>query len=146
MRTAQTARTEQASANLETAKQSAGAIHDSLGPLAAEQLEDRRARSKFFETDIIFDSGWDMLIDLFICSIQGTAPSVTTISQRNNIPTTTAIRWLNTFQERGYITRTQCNFDKRVQLLSLSNLMRRKMDRYFSGVAKRRRWHEKSAS
>lgn len=66
----------------------------------------RRSRDSLFNGKGLFaDPAWDILLDLFINHFEGRKLSTTDACIGSNVPTTTALRWLNVLEEGNLLRR-----------------------------------------
>lgn len=92
----------------------------------------RRVREQMFgNSDLFADPAWDLLIDLFIAGEEGTQISVSSACIAAAVPGTTALRWINVLESRGYVSRFNDPLDARRINLSLSPTATERMRTYF---------------
>lgn len=97
-------------------------------------LAARKARLKFFESDLFFDPTWAMLLDLYRNDLTGAELSVSSLCIGSGVPSTTALRYLQLLEERGYVERVADKSDKRRTFVRLTNKGRGAMSSYIEIV------------
>lgn len=93
-------------------------------------LAARKARLKFFESDLFFDPTWAMLLDLYRSDLTGAELSVSSLCIGSGVPSTTALRYLQVLEERGYVERVADKADKRRTFVRLTTRARSAMASY----------------
>lgn len=82
--------------------------------LLARAIVGRRSgRAQFLPAEIFGEPAWDMLLDLFIASGNGTSISVSSACIASRAPATTALRWLKRMEELGLVERLNDDHDRR---------------------------------
>lgn len=79
-----------------------------------------RTREKIFPQGKFSDPGWHLLIDLFLQQAAGKDVSVSSACVGSRAPSTTALRYITDYIEKGVVVRTPSEHDQRVYWLSLS--------------------------
>ncbi len=113
-----------------------GAEHDRQEAIAFVDslLAARKARLKFFDADLFFDPTWAMLLDLYRSDIKGTTLSVSSLCIGSGVPSTTALRYIRTLEERGYVQRAADQLDKRRIFVTMTDKARDAMNAYVQTV------------
>ncbi|WP_181443404.1 winged helix DNA-binding protein [Porphyrobacter sp. YT40] len=113
-----------------------GAEHDRQEALAVVEsiMAARKARLKFFDDDLFFDPTWAMLLDLYRSDLKGTTLSVSSLCIGSGVPSTTALRYIRTLEERGYIRRAADELDKRRIFVMMTDKARDAMNAYVETV------------
>ncbi|MBT0669040.1 MarR family transcriptional regulator [Novosphingobium profundi] len=89
--------------------------------LARQTYEDRRRRSKIFQSDDLFgEPAWDILLDLFIAAKERRSVSVTSACIGSAVPSTTALRWITILERNGLLVREADPGDARRVYVKLS--------------------------
>lgn len=91
-----------------------------LAILARGILRARRERSRHFSSEIFSEPAWDMLLDLFVNSVEGKRVSTTSLCIASGSPATTGLRWISILEQESLIHRTHEKVDKRFTYVSLS--------------------------
>jgi len=86
-----------------------------------------------FDSILFGEPGWDILLDLYVATVQDRKISVSSACIGAAVPSTTALRWLNLLSERGMIERYPDPLDARRSFLRLSLDTLQKMDALFGG-------------
>jgi hypothetical protein len=101
--------------------------------LARQTYEDRRRRSKIFQSEELFgEPAWDILLDLFIAAKERRRVSVTSACIGSAVPSTTALRWISILERQGFLTREADPGDARRVYVRLSPPGYEAMLEYFS--------------
>lgn len=67
------------------------------------------------------DPGWQLLLDLFVQQASGKNVNVSSACLGSRAPSTTALRYISDYIEKGLLIRTPSKHDQRVYWLSLSD-------------------------
>lgn len=102
--------------------------------LVRQVIAGRRARSRFFDSDLFADPAWDMLLDLTAAHAENAKVSVTSLCIAAGVPATTALRWLKQMVESGIFKRVADAHDRRRAFIELSDASLDAMARYFDMV------------
>lgn len=97
-------------------------------------LSARKSRLKFFESDLFFDPTWAMLLDLYRSDLIGTKLSVSSLCIGSGVPSTTALRYLQVLEDRGYVERVADQSDRRRIFVRLTGKTRGAMASYIETV------------
>ena len=97
---------------------------DHLAPLLASiariEYRARGSRAELFDEELFGEPAWDMLLDLFVQTVEGRKISVTSLCIASRVPSTTALRYINELEKRGMIVREKSQVDQRTSFLRLS--------------------------
>lgn len=110
-----------------------------ISRLAQEEYRERLRRKKFFDADLFGEPAWDILLDLFLCHVEGRRITITSACIASSVPSTTALRWIALLQERGLIQRESDILDRRRSWIDLTPQGYQKIGEYLLDRAKRRR-------
>lgn len=83
-------------------------------------LRARRRRQLVFPEGLLADPAWDILLDLYVARFEDREISISSSCLASCVPATTALRWLNTLEEKGLIFRRKDKFDGRRIYIRLS--------------------------
>lgn len=112
---------------------SASQDHPIWVELARQTYDDRRRRTKIFETEELFgEPAWDILLDLFIAAKERRRVSVTSACIGSAVPPTTALRWISILEKQGLLLREADPGDARRVYVKLSARGYSAMLEYFS--------------
>ena len=92
----------------------------------------RRRRESLFGLDLFGEPSWDMLLELYATELAGRRESVSGLCSVSGVPSSTALRWIKTLENDGWITRKADPVDGRRSFLSLTAKARTAMERFFS--------------
>lgn len=91
----------------------------------------RESRSKLFDESLFADPAWDMLLELYLARVEGRIEYVSSICIASRVPSTTAIRWIKTLEQQGWIFRRPDRRDGRRCFLLLTPKAEDAMERFF---------------
>lgn len=92
---------------------------DELIALARKLQGVRERRKAFLGSDLISETGWEMLIALFQSSTALHRMTVSNICLASHAPTSTALRWLDRLIEMGLVRRDTNPSDARIVFVEL---------------------------
>ena len=101
---------------------------------ARETYRQRRLRAAFMPADLFAEPAWDMLLDLYAAYYEGKEVSVSSLCIAANVPSTTALRSIETMTEQGCLVRRRDPNDGRRIFLALSDAARGWLDGYFDDL------------
>lgn len=111
--------------------------HPIWGELARQTYDDRRRRSKIFQSEDLFgEPAWDILVDLFIAAKERRHVSVTSACIGAAVPSTTALRWLTILEKESLIVREADPVDARRVYVKLSARGYAAMLEYFASSSR----------
>jgi len=102
--------------------------------LAKEIHEARRARDKFFPSEVFADPAWDILLILYWAHHVQQRLTVTSVCAAAAVPPTTALRWIENLRGVGLVGKSRHPTDGRVLWLDLTADATEKLDQYFDGL------------
>ena len=95
----------------------------------------RQKRGNIFGSNDLFgEPAWDILLDLFIAACEAKPVSISSACIGAGVPTTTALRWINTLEARGMVKRYNDPDDARRVFLRLKGETKSRMERYLTTV------------
>lgn len=109
-----------------------------LGRLAYNEYNERRLRAEYLPDQFLGEPGWDILLDLLIAKTSGLRISITSACIASQVPSTTALRWLQVLEDDGLIWRTDDTKDKRRAWVELTDSGYRAMTEYFRVKGKKK--------
>lgn len=105
-------------------------------PLTASQVRDllraRRLREEILPGDLFADPAWDMLLDLLAARLEQERVSVSSLCIASAVPPTTALRWIRTLTEKGFVHRQADPHDGRRVFIALTEETANAMTRWFA--------------
>lgn len=114
----------------------ASAAEAALDPQSIRNLiRVRRMRERFFEEELFADPAWDILLDLMASRLEGTKVSVSSLCIAAAVPATTALRWIKSMTDQGYLERRADPTDARRVYIHLSDVSAQKMAQYLHARA-----------
>ena len=99
---------------------------------ARAEWEARRERERLFDSSLFGDTGWDILLDLFMGREQGRDVTLSSICESVSLPEPAMLRCLAMLIEEGLILRESRSPDPRGNHLKLSGHALALMSEYFS--------------
>jgi hypothetical protein len=108
---------------------SLGFSDDKLATIAASIYRSRRRRLNLFDSALLGEPAWDMLLDLFINKVRGARVSTTSLCLAAGVPQATGLRWIALLHQHGLLRRFKAPDDGRLVLIEITpkayQLMRR---------------------
>lgn len=108
--------------------------------LDATQVRDllraRRLRDDFLPGDLFADPAWDMLLDLLAARLEKERVSVSSLCIASAVPPTTALRWIRTLTEKGFVHRQADPHDGRRVFITLTDATAKALEHWF-GASRR---------
>lgn len=95
-------------------------------------LRARRLRDDFLPADLFADPAWDMLLDLLAARLEHERVSVSSLCIASAVPPTTALRWIRTLTEKGFVDRQADPHDGRRVYIALADHTAEAMSRWFT--------------
>ena len=99
-----------------------------------EHLRVRRARERFFGSELFADPAWDILLELYAAELGQQRITVSCLCVAAAVPATTALRWINSLVKKGLLERTNDPMDARRIFVSLSSGAFEAMQDYFASI------------
>lgn len=81
------------------------------------------------------DPAWDLLLDLYVATVEDRPLAVGDACVGARVPQTTALRWIDQLERLGKVKRTADPSDRRRTLVSLTDTQLSLMDRFFRSAA-----------
>jgi DNA-binding MarR family transcriptional regulator len=97
-------------------------IEDSRLAVALAWISARSAVVKIMGASIILSPAWDMLLDLYVSGCRNHRLTVSDACIATHSPASTSLRWLETLEEQGLVTRSPDPTDKRRVFLALTTV------------------------
>lgn len=97
-------------------------------------LRERRQRIEFFPDALFSDPAWDVLLELSLGEIKQYRTSISSLCVSSGAPQTTALRWIKTMTDDGWLVREDDPLDARRKFVSLSELASSRMHAYLLGL------------
>lgn len=104
-----------------------------LRKIAIGELNRRRARLDFFDSALFSEPAWEILLDLFVATLDDKRVSVTSACLATSCPPTTALRWIGILEKKGLIFRSEDPRDQRRSWLSMTEKGEFRMRSYLRG-------------
>jgi hypothetical protein len=96
-------------------------------PVAAElegrvaaMIRGRRDRARFFPNRLFADPAWEILLALTLAEQQQARLSISHLCDRIDVPATTALRWIASLTDEGFLIRRDDPTDRRRKYIELS--------------------------
>jgi DNA-binding MarR family transcriptional regulator len=83
-------------------------------------LRARRQRDQSFPDGFFADPAWDILLELYASELAGCRLSIGSLCIGAAVPTTTALRWIRSLEQRGLAVRSPDPLDARRVFIALS--------------------------
>lgn len=108
-----------------------------LTRLVEKTLHEHRSRYVVIDQALFREPAWDILLELFLGTLKGQRLSVSNACIATNIPESTALRHLRSMEERGYISRTRDEGDRRRIYVELTRDSIERLTQFFHDMAQR---------
>lgn len=110
---------------------------DRLAALARRMIIERRLRDRLLDLPEIFgEPAWDIMLDLFVASVDNRLVSTTSACLSSTAPATTGLRYLRVLEDKGLVERVPDEEDGRVVNVRLTESAVGKMVQLLSRYAK----------
>ena len=93
-------------------------------------LTSRRSRSDLFDRRAFGEPAWDILLVLYEAELHSRSLTLSEVSRRSGIPSTSLTRWIDTLLGWELISRCDDQFDRRATRIALTPAARTKLERY----------------
>lgn len=100
--------------------------------LAGHIHEQRQARARFFDSRLLGEPAWDMLLALYYLPQRGEVLTVSSLSLAAGLAASTGLRWQKILTDNGLIKRGPHVFDGRQHLVGLTEQGRLLMSEYLT--------------
>src|SRR3712207_9378509 len=117
---------------IETSRREPGPAACSVLAAAAEACAARRKLYALFGRRLFSDPSWDILLELFVSTLEGRKVTVSTACMAACAPTTTALRHIAYLVQEGLVVRKPHPADARSTYLELTGPAVAKLTQYFS--------------
>lgn len=94
----------------------------------------RESRERFFGRAMLAGPAFDLLVALYVME-EGERASVRWLAERARVTNSTALRWLEYLENKGFVTRRRVMVDSRVSVADLTQEGRATLDEFFSSVS-----------
>lgn len=95
----------------------------------------RRMRGRFLPDELFADPAWDLLLNLLQAEVLQQRVAVSNLCTAAAVPATTALRWLNTLENRGLVARVPDPVDARRVFVQLAPGTSIALRQYFAEIA-----------
>lgn len=103
-------------------------------------LRARRDREALFGEDMFADPAWDMLLELYAAELRGIRLATSSVCAASAAPMTTALRWIDLLETRGWVARVPDPGDARRVFIQLSGDGLRAMRSWLCSLHNRSGW------
>lgn len=104
---------------------------------ASAMLAGRRARSVAFGGLRFVEPAWDMILALYVATAEGQRTNVLKLCTASGASTTTALRLIETFEQRGYVERRPDPNDARSILIVMLPTLADALDGWLDSFGRR---------
>jgi DNA-binding MarR family transcriptional regulator len=95
---------------------------------ARHQFKAQLVREAHFEGLPFHETGWEILLELYIAEAEGRKLNVTAIGLDGHIPNATLVRWIALLEQRQLVFRQPDTIDRRRTWIALTPLGSEKLD------------------
>lgn len=115
-------------------------------PPAAQRLHDRRLatakawikagliRTKTLGDGFAADPAWDILLNVYVSSIESQNITATNAGYSGQVPLSTGLRWISLLEANAWLTRINDPIDKRLRILVLTPEGKRRLEAAFDAA------------
>ncbi|WP_052761967.1 hypothetical protein [Aurantiacibacter luteus] len=103
-----------------------------LAELAARLHADRERRHEYFDSALLGEAAWDMMLYLFAAAVEKRQVSITTACNASGVPYSTALRYIDVLVRQGLAIRSTSEKDNRVSYIAMTHDCRVIMAAYLS--------------
>lgn len=105
-------------------------------PLARAKQEYKRRKDRFriLPEEVLGEPAWDLLVDLYIMTLEGRRVSVSSACIALHAPPSTGLRWIALLVDFNLIKRVSSPIDRRVTYLELTTDGFKRIDEYFRNL------------
>ena len=104
------------------------------GDLAKGIIRARNRRSKFLPKSLFADPAWDILLQLYVAEAAQHRIAIGQVCAAIDIPSTTALRWINTLEANRLVLRYADPLDARRFFISLTESGRGAMEGFLQSI------------
>ena len=106
-----------------------------LGQLAQEIIRSRRRRAEAFgHTDLFGEPAWDILLGLYVAAEAQQKLTVSAVCEISGVPQSTALRWIEKLEKKGWVYRTPDSNDRRRFWMLLTERASNSIRTYLAGI------------
>jgi len=105
--------------------------------LVREIVRSRRHRDSLFQAELFGEPAWDILLELYAAEQSHQKLSVSSVCVASAVPATTALRWVEKMEQKGWLRREADPHDARRSWVFLSKHASKAMRTYLQGLAAR---------
>ena len=95
-------------------------IRTDLVQLVSQMIRSRKKRASVFSPNLFADPAWDIVLALFLAQLRQKRVAAADLSTETSIPLTTAHRWIETLEQKGWVRRSPDPLDQRRVFVDLS--------------------------
>jgi DNA-binding MarR family transcriptional regulator len=110
------------------------AAGEGTAALAKGIIRARTQRTRFLPRSLFAEPAWDILLELYAAELAQRRVSITQICSAARVPTTTALRWLNTLEANHLVTRSVDPLDARRYFVALTEAGAQAMEDFFQSI------------
>lgn len=100
--------------------------------IAKNLVRRRERRGEFLDPELFSDPSWDILLDLTAAKLEGIAVPVSSACAATRLPLSTALRYVRSLVDAGFVRRWKDPTDRRRDLLEIEEPTLDSMRRYLS--------------
>lgn len=110
------------------------AFSDARATAVRQTIRARRTREQLLGKDLFADPAWDILLELYACTLEQRRMTVSDASSATTVPISTALRWLAKLSNDGLVIRRDDHLDARRSWIELSARGRLAMERVIAST------------
>lgn len=110
------------------------AFLDARATAVRQTIKSRRTREQLLGKDLFADPAWDILLELYACTLEQRRMAVSDASSATTVPISTALRWLAKLLNEGLVIRKDNHLDARRSWIELSPRGRSAMEQVLASM------------
>lgn len=91
----------------------------------------RKKRATVLPAELLHDPAWEILLNLFLAELAQQRVTASSLRRASCVSATTALRWISTLTDRGYLVRSPDPLDGRRVFISMNARLNESMRFYF---------------
>lgn len=113
---------------------SSGRLNDRRLATAKAWIKAGLIRTKALGDGMAADPAWDILLNVYVSTIEGRDLTATDAAHAGQVPLSTGLRWIAILEASGWISRDDDPIDKRRRIIVLRSEGRRRLESAFDAV------------
>jgi DNA-binding MarR family transcriptional regulator len=90
----------------------------------------RQSRAEYFSPAMFGEPAWGVILALYLKEAEAVGPTISSLARAAGTPVSTAVRWLDYLEKRGWVERQSNSVDGRALTAMLSIEGRNRLEKY----------------